>query len=95
MTRIPRSTLFYLVLVAGLGLVFWFFYQSIQNGSKGTEWSYSTLLSRAGAHQVQSLVINGTDGTATDKSGARHDVNLGDTTDSVATNGSDTTVAPR
>jgi len=83
-SRIPRSSLFYIILVAALGIVFWFTWQSIESGSKGDQWSYSTLLNKSADHQVQKLVIKGTDGTATDKNGAQHDINFGDNTDSVA-----------
>jgi len=83
-SRIPRSTLFYVILVAALGIVFWFTWQSIESGSKGDQWSYSQLLNKASDHQVQKLVIKGTDGTATAKDGSQHDVSFGDSTDSVA-----------
>jgi hypothetical protein len=46
LSRIRRSTLFYLGLVAVLGIVFWFTWQSMENGSKGDAWDYSTLLTR-------------------------------------------------
>jgi cell division protease FtsH len=83
-SRIPRSSVFYILLVAALGIVFWFTWQSIESGSKGDQWSYSQLLNKAGDHQVQKLVIKGTDGTATAKDGSQHDVSFGDSTDSVA-----------
>jgi cell division protease FtsH len=83
-SRIPRSSIFYIILVAALGIVFWFTWQSIESGSKGDQWSYSQLLNKAGDHQVQKLVIKGTDGTATAKDGSQHDVSFGDSTDSVA-----------
>ena len=84
MSRIPRSSLFYIILVAALGIVFWFTWQSIENSSKGDQWAYSTLINKSADHQVSKLVIKGSDGTATDKNGAQHDVNFGDNTDSVA-----------
>ena len=84
MSRIPRSTLFYIALVAALGIVFWFTWQSIENGSKGSQWSYSQLINKAADKQVSTFVIKGTGGTATDKNGNQHDVNLTENTDALA-----------
>jgi cell division protease FtsH len=83
-SRIPRSALFYVILVGALGIVFWFTYQSIENGSKGNEWSYSTLVNKADQGQVKSVQIQGSSGTATDKDGGQHDVVFGDSTATVA-----------
>jgi cell division protease FtsH len=82
--RIPRSSLFYILLVAALGIAAWFAVQSIQNGSKGDQWSYSQLINKAADHQVTKLQINGSEGTATAKDGSQHDVTLGSNTDTVA-----------
>lgn len=84
MTRIPRSSLFYVLLVFGLGIVFWFTWQSIENGSKGNEWTYSELVSRASNNEVKSVEINGTSAVVTDSSGQRHDVILPDNTEQLA-----------
>ncbi|MBJ7596626.1 MAG: ATP-dependent zinc metalloprotease FtsH [Candidatus Dormibacteraeota bacterium] len=62
-----------------LGIVFWFTWQSMQNGSKGDAWSYSTLLTKADRGQVNNVEIKGSSATATDKNGSRHDVQLPDT----------------
>jgi cell division protease FtsH len=83
-SRIPRSTLFYVILVAALGIVFYFTWQSIGSSSKGSQWSYSELLSEADHGQVKSVVIKGTDGVATAKDGSQHDVSFGDTTGTLA-----------
>jgi cell division protease FtsH len=83
-SRIPRSTLFYVILVAALGIVFYFTWQSIGSSSKGSQWSYSELLSEADHGQVKSVVIKGTDGVATGKDGSQHDVSFGDTTGTLA-----------
>ncbi|WP_338198456.1 ATP-dependent zinc metalloprotease FtsH [Candidatus Nephthysia bennettiae] len=79
LSRIPRSSLVYIALVAMLGIVFWFTWQSMQNGSKGDAWSYSTLLTKADRGQVNNVEIKGSSATATDKNGSRHDVQLPDT----------------
>jgi cell division protease FtsH len=79
LSRIPRSSFFYFVLVAVLGIVFWFTWQSLENGSKGDAWSYSTLLTKADQGQVSKVDIKGSSATATDKNGSRHDVQLPDT----------------
>jgi cell division protease FtsH len=79
LNRIPRSTLFYLLLVAVLGIVFWFTWQSLQNGSKGDAWDYSTLLTKADQGQVSKVEIKGSSATATAKDGSKHDVQLPDT----------------
>jgi cell division protease FtsH len=79
LSRIPRSSFFYFVLVAVLGIVFWFTWQSLENGSKGDAWSYSALLTKADQGQVSKVDIKGANATATDKNGSRHDVQLPDT----------------
>jgi cell division protease FtsH len=76
--------LFYIFLVGALGIVFWFTWQSIGSSTKGGQWSYSELLNKAGDHQVQKFAINGSAGTATDRNGAQHDVNLGGSTGGLA-----------
>ena len=82
--RIPRSSLFSILLVAALGIAAWFIVQSVQNGSKGDQWSYSQLVNRAANHQVSHLVISGTDGTVTAKDGSQHDVQLPESTTGLA-----------
>jgi cell division protease FtsH len=79
LSRIPRSSFFYFALVAVLGIVFWFTWQSLENGSKGDAWSYSQLLTKADQGQVSKVEIKGSTATATDKNGSRHDVQLPDT----------------
>jgi cell division protease FtsH len=79
LSRIPRSSFFYFVLVAVLGIVFWFTWQSLENGSKGDAWSYSQLLTKADQGQVSKVEIKGSSATATDKNGSRHDIQLPDT----------------
>ncbi|HUZ89046.1 MAG TPA: ATP-dependent zinc metalloprotease FtsH [Candidatus Acidoferrales bacterium] len=78
MSRIPRSTLFYIFLGFVLVAVFLFTWQSIQSGSKGGGWSYSYLLSQASSGQVKSVSIKGTTATATAQDGTTHDVQLSD-----------------
>jgi len=82
LSRFPRSSLFYFALVVVLGLVFWFTWQSLQNGQNSSDWHYSYLISQASDGQVKSLEINGTDGIATDTQGHKHNVVLPDTTGS-------------
>ena len=80
MSRFPRSSLFYFALVVVLGLVFWFTWQSLQNGQNANDWHFSTLMTQAADHQVKSLEINGTDGIAIDSQGHKHNVVLPDAT---------------
>jgi cell division protease FtsH len=79
LSRIRRSSLLYVGLVAVLGIVFWFIWQSMQNGSKGDAWDYSALLSKADQGQVSKVEIKGSSATATAKDGSQHDVGLPDT----------------
>ncbi|MHB8588718.1 MAG: ATP-dependent zinc metalloprotease FtsH [Candidatus Dormibacteraceae bacterium] len=78
MSRFPRSSLFYFALVAVLGLVFWFTWQSLQNGQSSSDWHFSTLLTQAQQGNVKSLEINGTDGIAIDAQNHKHNVVLPD-----------------
>src|SRR3984893_12352000 len=79
LSRIRRSSLFYLGLVAVLGIVFWFSWQSMGNGSNGDAWDYSTLLTKADQNQVSRVEIRGSAATATAKDGSKHNVQLPDT----------------
>ncbi|MFZ0216062.1 MAG: ATP-dependent zinc metalloprotease FtsH [Candidatus Dormiibacterota bacterium] len=76
MNRIPRNGIFLLALAIICGVLFWFLYQSIQNGSRSTDWSYSKALNQANAGQVKSAQISDTSATLTDQSGSQHNVNL-------------------
>ena len=86
MSRFPRSSLFYFALVVVLGLVFYFTWQSLQNGGNSGDWHFSTLLNNAapGGSGVRSVEINGTDGIATDSEGKKHNVVLPDPTGGAA-----------
>ncbi|HKA51358.1 MAG TPA: ATP-dependent metallopeptidase FtsH/Yme1/Tma family protein, partial [Candidatus Dormibacteraeota bacterium] len=80
MSRIPRSSLFYFVLIVLLGFVFWFTWQQFETGSKGPTWSYSQLVNNAQTGRVKSIDIKGNDAVAVDKDGVAHDVHLPDDT---------------
>ena len=82
MSRFPRSSLFYFALVVVLGLVFYFTWQSLQNGGTSTDWHFSYLITQAQEGNVKILEINGTDGIATDAQGHKHNVVVQDTTGS-------------
>ncbi|HKB33975.1 MAG TPA: ATP-dependent zinc metalloprotease FtsH [Candidatus Dormibacteraeota bacterium] len=82
MSRFPRSSLFYFALVVVLGLVFYFTWQSLQNGGTSSDWHFSYLISQAQEGNVKILEINGTDGIATDTQGRKHNVVVQDTTGS-------------
>jgi len=85
LSRIPRSSLFYFLLIIVLGFVFWFTWQQFESGSKGDQWSYSKLINQAQAGQVKTVEIKGADATATARDGTQHDVHLSDsTTDALA-----------
>ena len=77
MNRIPRSAVFYLALVVLFGLIFWFFYQSLNgSGSRGQGWSYSQAIHNIKTGDVQNAQIGTSTATLTDKSGTQHDVTL-------------------
>ena len=80
MSRFPRSSLFYFALVVVLGLVFWFTWQSLQNGQNANDWHFSQLMSQASSGNVKSLEVNGNDGIAVDTQGHKHNVVLPDST---------------
>jgi len=82
LSRFPRSSLFYFALVVVLGLVFYFTWQSLQNGGTSTDWHFSYLITQAQEGNVKILEINGTDGIATDAQGHKHNVVVQDTTGS-------------
>ena len=67
-----------------LGVVFWITWQGIESQNKSTDWSYSTLITKATEGGVKSLEIKATDGVATDSSGGKHTVHLPDTTETTA-----------
>jgi cell division protease FtsH len=79
LTRIPRSSLFYFLLVVVLGIVFYFTWQSIEQGQKSGTWTYSQLITNAEQNKVQSIEINGSGGTITARDGSKYDVTLPDT----------------
>jgi cell division protease FtsH len=83
LTRFPRSSLFYFALVIVLGVVFYFTWQSIENGQR-SDWTYTQLVNKAQDGQVQKLEIKGSDGTVTDKQGHQFHVNLPDNTEQLA-----------
>ena len=84
MIRVPRSSLFYFALVLVLGVVFWITWTGIESQNKSSDWTYSDLINKAGDHQVKALAVKGTDGTATDAGGAKHNVHLPDTFEATA-----------
>jgi len=67
LSRVPRSSLFYFLLVVVLGIVFYFTWQSIEQGQKSGTWTYSQLLGYAKEGKVESVTIKGTDATALSK----------------------------
>jgi cell division protease FtsH len=78
LSRFPRSVVPYLVLIAFLGVIFWFAWMQLQNSGKGQGWSYSYLIQQADQGKVKSLTVRGTSGTATATDGTQHDVTLPD-----------------
>jgi cell division protease FtsH len=74
LNRFPRSSLFYVALVALLGVVFWITWQSLENGNHQT-WSLTQLVNQADDHHVNSVVIKGNDLVADSK----WDVQISDT----------------
>jgi len=85
LSRVPRSSLFYFLLIVVLGIVFYFTWQSIEQGQKSGSWTYSQLLRAASEPgKVTSVVIKGNDATATTRDGQKFGVTLPDTTDKVA-----------
>jgi cell division protease FtsH len=82
--RVPRSSLFYFALVLVLGVVFWITWTGIESQNKSTDWTYSDLINKAQEGSVKALDVKGTDGVATDASGAKHNVHLPDTFEATA-----------
>jgi cell division protease FtsH len=78
LSRLPRSSLFYFALIVVLGLVFWFTWQSLQGNQGANDWSYTDLLTGIKNGQVASVDVKGTDATATDSSGKKHNVTVPD-----------------
>jgi cell division protease FtsH len=76
LSRIPRSSIFYLILVGVLVVIFWFTWQSIENSNKGEGWTYSQVLTNAEQGKVKSVDIKGSTATVQDSSGNLHDVTL-------------------
>ncbi|MDR0358927.1 MAG: ATP-dependent zinc metalloprotease FtsH [bacterium] len=72
----PRSSIFYLILVGVLVVIFWFTWQSIENSNKGEGWTYSQVLTNAEQGKVKSVDIKGSTATVQDSSGNLHDVTL-------------------
>ena len=81
--RLPRSRLFYFALVLVLGVLFWITYGSFQSHG-ASDWTYSQLLDQAKAGNVRSIDIQDQVGTAVDRHGVRHHVNLPPDTSSLA-----------
>lgn len=81
---VPRKSLFYFALVIVLGVVFFLTSQSLQ-GKSGASWTYTQLTTEAQAGNVKSIDISGSQGTAFDKAGQKHQVNLPSDTAPVAT----------
>jgi cell division protease FtsH len=77
LSRLPRSSLFYFLLVVVLGVVFWVMYQTL-GGQSRQSWSYYELLSKADGGQVKSVEIKGSDAVATDQKGTKYEVHLSD-----------------
>jgi cell division protease FtsH len=77
LSRLPRSSLFYVLLVIVLGVVFYITWNTLENQNRQT-WSYYELLSKADDHQVKSVEIKGSEATATDLKGTRYEVHLSD-----------------
>ena len=77
MSRLPRSSLFYVLLVIVLGVVFYITWNTLENQNRQT-WSYYELLSKADDHQVKSVEIKGSEAIARDLKGTPYDVHLSD-----------------
>ncbi len=59
-----------------VGVVFYFTWQSIQEGERMSVWSYPQLLDEAQKGQVATAVIRGQSAVATDRGGQKHLVTL-------------------
>jgi cell division protease FtsH len=78
LSRIARSILIYLALVAALWGAFSLSGQAGGSGSKSDSWAYSQLLTKADQGQVTRVEIKGGSAIATTKDGRQHDVQLPD-----------------
>ena len=76
MSRISRSSLFYLALAAVLGATLWFSWLALSGDSRSDRWAYSQLLTKADEGQLSKVEIKGSTATATAKDGSKHDVQL-------------------
>jgi hypothetical protein len=73
-----------LLVAAGGASAWWFTSQSGSGGQTGPPWSRARLQSEAAAGHVATLEIQGRTGTATERNGVRHTVNLSNTTEALA-----------
>ncbi len=65
----------FLVIVV-FGAVFYFTWQSIEQGRRAGTWSYSQLFREADAGRVAKVEINGSSAVATGRNGQQYDVTL-------------------
>jgi cell division protease FtsH len=84
LSRLPRSSIFYFLLIVVLAVVFYVTWQSIESQGKAGEWTYTTLVQQARDGKVKSVAIKGSDATATDRDGKKYTVHLPDDTSKVA-----------
>ncbi len=75
-----RAVLGLFLLIVVFGVVFYFTWQSIEQGQRSGTWSYSQLFREADAGRVARIDIYGPSAVATDRNGQHYDVTLsGDT----------------
>lgn len=84
MNRVPRSTLFYFLVMVMIAALIYAVFQGFQTKPSTPSMAYSQMLNLAAQGQIKSATINGSDITVTTKTGKQYDVTGPDSTTSTA-----------
>jgi cell division protease FtsH len=84
LNRVPRSTLFYFLVMVMIAALIYAVFQGFQTKPSTPSMAYSQMLNLAAQGQIKSATINGSDITVTTKTGKQYDVTGPDSTTSTA-----------